>query len=145
MPDERGRGNGKERLRVVGHTPNYLGLLRCEGGEAQAAFCAAPGPPASLCSSVEVGRVGVAGVSRQQFGVSPLGLICSVAKGLLRGIDHVEEAIFVLLLLVDLRDGGGNTHHAVLVHQQEEGLGGVQLQATSDYFYQFTHVDMVGD
>lgn len=59
------------------------------------------------------------------------GSIYSVAKGLLRGIDHVEEAVFVLLLLVDLRDGGGNAHHAMLVHQQEEGLGGVQLQAAS--------------
>lgn len=54
----------------------------------------------------------------------------SVAKGLLGSIDHVEEAILVLLLLVDLRDGGRHTHHAVLVHQQEESLGRIQLQAT---------------
>lgn len=53
----------------------------------------------------------------------------SEAKGLLGSIDHVEEAILVLLLLVYLRDGGGHTDHAVLVHQQEEGLGGIQLQA----------------
>lgn len=68
---------------------------------------------------------------------------CSVAKGLLGGIDHIEEAIFVFLLLIDLRDGGGNAHHAVLVHQEEEGLGWIQLQPAPDYFYQFTHVDMV--
>lgn len=54
----------------------------------------------------------------------------SVAKGLLGSIDHVEEAILVLLLLVDLRDGRRDAHHAVLVHQQEESLGGIQLQAT---------------
>lgn len=53
----------------------------------------------------------------------------SVAKGLLGSIDHVEEAILVLLLLVDLRDGCRHAHHAVLVHQQEESLGGIQLQA----------------
>lgn len=50
------------------------------------------------------------------------------AEGLLRGVDHVEEAVFVPLLLVDLRDGRGHGHHAVLVDQQEEGLCGVQLQ-----------------
>lgn len=80
----------------------------------------------------------------QQFGVSPLGLICSVAKGLLRGIDHVEEAVFVLLLLVDLRDWGGNTHHAVLVHQQEEGLGGVQLQAAPGGRTKGSHCSLTG-
>lgn len=53
----------------------------------------------------------------------------SEAKGLLGSIDHVEEAILILLLLVDLRDGGGHADHAVLVHQQEERLGGIQLQA----------------
>lgn len=50
------------------------------------------------------------------------------AEGLLRGVDHVEEAVLVSLLLVDLRDGRGHRHHAVLVDQQEEGLRGVQLQ-----------------
>lgn len=53
------------------------------------------------------------------------------AKGLLRGVDHVEEAVLVSLLLVDLRDGRGHRHHAVLVDQQEEGLRGVQLQPAS--------------
>lgn len=54
------------------------------------------------------------------------------AEGLLRGVDHVEEAVLVSLLLVDLRDGCGHGHHAVLVDQQEEGLRGVQLQATPE-------------
>lgn len=50
------------------------------------------------------------------------------AKGLLRSVDHVEEAVLVSLLLIDLRDGRGHRHHAVLVDQQEEGLRGVELQ-----------------
>lgn len=33
-----------------------------------------------------------------------------------------------MLLLVDLRDGRGDAHHAVLVDQEEEGLRGVELQ-----------------
>lgn len=53
---------------------------------------------------------------------------CLAAEGLLRGVDHVEEAVLVPLLLVDLGDGCGHGHHAVLVDQQEEGLRGVQLQ-----------------
>lgn len=53
------------------------------------------------------------------------------AEGLLRGVDHVEEAVLVSLLLVDVRDGRGHGHHAVLVDQQEEGLRGVQLQSAS--------------
>ena len=52
------------------------------------------------------------------------------AEGLLRGVDHVEEAVLVSLLLIDLGDGRGHGHHAVLVDQQEEGLCGVQLETT---------------
>lgn len=48
---------------------------------------------------------------------------------LLRGVHHVEEAVLVLLALVHLGDGCGHRHHAVSVHQQEEGLVRVQLQA----------------
>lgn len=66
------------------------------------------------------------------------------AEGLLRGVDHVEEAVLVSLLLVDLGDGRGHRHHAVLVDQQEEGLRGVQLQPTPDDLHQLAHVDVVG-
>lgn len=52
------------------------------------------------------------------------------SKGLLGGVDHVEEAVLVLLALVHLGDGRGHAHHAVPVHQQEEGLVGVELQAS---------------
>lgn len=73
----------------------------------------------------------------------PLTSFSLAAKGLLRSVDHVEEAILIPLLLVNLRDGGGHGHHAVLVHQQEKGLCGVQLQTASDDFDQLTHVHMV--
>lgn len=65
------------------------------------------------------------------------------AEGLLGGVDHVEEAVLVTLLLVDLRDGGGHADHAVLVDQEEEGLGGVELQPAPNDLHQLTHVDMV--
>lgn len=83
-------------------------------------------------SDVFVCRVGGADAtsqSSQHLTVSDSS--SSAAKGLLGGVDHVEEAILVALLLVDLRDGRGHGHHAVLVDQQEEGLRGVQLQAAS--------------
>lgn len=56
----------------------------------------------------------------------------SEAEGFLGGVDHVEESVIVLLLLIDVGDGRGHAHHAVLVHQQEEGLRGVQLQAAPE-------------
>lgn len=68
---------------------------------------------------------------------------CLAAEGLLRGVDHVEEAVLVPLLLVDLGDGCGHGHHAVLVDQQEEGLRGVQLQPAPDDLDQLAHVDVV--
>lgn len=51
------------------------------------------------------------------------------AEGLLGGVDHVEEAVGVLLALVHLRNHGRHRHHAVAVDQQEEGLVGVELKA----------------
>lgn len=51
------------------------------------------------------------------------------AEGLLGGVDHVEEAVGVLLALVHLRDDGRHRDHAVAVDQQEEGLVGVELEA----------------
>lgn len=47
------------------------------------------------------------------------------AEGLLGGIHHVEEAIFIPLLFIDLRDGSRHRHHAVTVDQEEEGLVGI--------------------
>lgn len=48
-------------------------------------------------------------------------------KCLLRGVCDVEEAVFILLSLVDLGDGRAHTDHVVLVDQHEEGLVRVQL------------------
>lgn len=70
---------------------------------------------------------------------------CLATKGLLGGVNHVEEAIFISLLFVDLRNRGGHTDHAVLIDKKEKGLGGVQLQSTPDYLYKLTHVNMVRD
>ena len=52
------------------------------------------------------------------------------SKGLLGGIHHVEESVLVPLPLVQLGDGRRHRNHAVSVHQQEEGLVGVQLQTS---------------
>lgn len=75
------------------------------------------------------GGCGASSQSSQHLTVSPSSSSSSsAAEGLLGGVDHVEEAVLVALLLVDLGDGRGHGHHAVLVDQQEEGLRGVQLQ-----------------
>ena len=50
-------------------------------------------------------------------------------------------AVLVSLLLVDLGDGRGHRHHAVLVDQQEEGLGGVQLQPTPTHTHTHKQTD----
>lgn len=75
-------------------------------------------------------------------GSSVFGQGC--AEGLLGGVDHVEEAVVVLLALVHLRDHGRHRDHAVAVDQQEEGLVGVELKAPPDDLDEFTHVNVVG-
>lgn len=51
------------------------------------------------------------------------------SERLLRGIDHVQEAVLVPLALIHLGNGRRDGDHAVAVDQQEEGLVRVQLQA----------------
>lgn len=68
----------------------------------------------------------------------------SEAEGFLGGVDHVEEAVVIFLLLIDIRDGRGHAHHAVLVHQQEEGLRGVQLQAAPEVDRRHAHSEGPG-
>lgn len=68
---------------------------------------------------------------------------CLASEGLLGGVNHVQKAIFISLLFVDLRNGSGYTDHAVLVHKKEKGLGGVELQSTPDNLHQLAHVNMV--
>lgn len=55
---------------------------------------------------------------------------CLATKGLLGGVNHVEEAIFISLSFVDLRNRGGHADHAVLIDKKEKSLGGVELQST---------------
>ena len=42
-----------------------------------------------------------------------------------------------------LGDGSGHTHHAVPIHQEEEGLVSIELQAPSDYLDELAHVHVV--
>lgn len=58
------------------------------------------------------------------------GFLFGVSKSLLGCIHHVEEAILVLLSLIQLSHGHGDAGHAALVDQQEEGLIGIQLHAS---------------
>lgn len=39
------------------------------------------------------------------------------SEKLLGSVDHVQEAVLVPLLLVDLRHGGGHAGQALVVHQ----------------------------
>lgn len=58
------------------------------------------------------------------------GLLPSTpSKRLLRGVDHVEEAVLIPLALIHLGNGRRDRDHAMAVYQQEEGLVGVKLQA----------------
>lgn len=52
------------------------------------------------------------------------------SKCLLGCVDHVQEAVFISLALVDLRNGSGHRYHAVTVDKQEESLVGVELEAS---------------
>lgn len=54
------------------------------------------------------------------------------AEHFLRGVRHVEEAVFVSLLGVDVAQGSGYGCHVGLVHQEEERLARVKLQAPPD-------------
>lgn len=50
----------------------------------------------------------------------------SKSKHLLRGVGHVEEAVLVLVVLVDLCHGEGHAGQPAVVDEQVEGLGGQQ-------------------
>lgn len=47
-------------------------------------------------------------------------------KHLLRGVGHVEEAVLVLVVFVDLSHGEGHAGQAALVDEQVESLRGQQ-------------------
>lgn len=52
------------------------------------------------------------------------------SKCLLGCVDHVQEAVFISLALVDLRNGSGHRYHAMTVDKQKESLVGVELEAS---------------
>jgi hypothetical protein len=54
------------------------------------------------------------------------------AESRLAGVDDVQKAVLVLLLLVELGHGHGVGHHAFLVDEQEKRLVGVQLQTATE-------------
>ena len=62
---------------------------------------------------------------------------------LLRGINHVQEAVFISLTLVHFGDGSGHTHHAVPIHQEEEGLVSIELQVPFNFLDELAHVHVV--
>lgn len=90
-----------------------------------------PGGAAPRTCQTERSREKILQACDMPLALSPSPARTLTTESLLRGVDHVEEAVFVALLLVDLRDGCGDTDHAVLVDQEEEGLCRVKLESTS--------------
>jgi len=69
----------------------------------------------------------------------------AVSEGLLRGVDHVEEAVVVLLSAEELGHGHRDAGHAALVDQQEESLVRVQLHPAPENLDELGHGDVIGD
>lgn len=60
-------------------------------------------------------------------------MVLLVAKCFLRSVDHVEEAILILLTLEQLSHGHWDAGHWALIDKQEECLIRIQLHAASEY------------
>lgn len=75
-------------------------------------------------------------------GCSGCGVLLK-AKGVFSAVSHVQEAVLVLLLLVQLphRDAGLGQH---LAHEQEDGLLWGQLDALPDDVHELGHRDVRG-
>lgn len=54
------------------------------------------------------------------------------SEHLLGGVGDVEEAVCVPVVVVNVSHAGGHARHALLRHQEEEGLGGVQINLAPD-------------
>lgn len=48
------------------------------------------------------------------------------SEHILRGVGDVEEAVSIPVAGINLPHAGGHAGHALLCHQEEQGLGGVQ-------------------
>lgn len=103
--------------------------------------------PSSRCLHSDLGGLhqgapataqqGRAGRGREGQGQSAL------SKHLLGRIHHVEEAVLVVVVLVNLGEGAGHIGKRALVDQKEESLCRVQLEATANNLDQFSHRDVV--
>jgi len=71
--------------------------------------------------------------------------LVSSAESLLRGINQVEEAILVHLFSVQFRHWHGHRGEVGVVDEEEEGLGGVELQPAPDDLDELAHGDVVRD
>lgn len=66
-----------------------------------------------------------------------------LAEHLLGGVRHVQEAVFVALLVVDLGERHRHARNAAVVHEQVEGLVGVQRHAVSDDGHELRHGELL--
>lgn len=71
------------------------------------------------------------------FLLSILGRLGSAAptrrpKHLLRGVGDVEKAVCVSVVGINVSHAGGHARHALLCYQEEESLGGVQINLVPD-------------
>ena len=70
-------------------------------------------------------------------------LLNQLAEGRLAGVDNVQKAVLVLLVIVQLLDRHGDRRHGLLVDEQIESLVRMELQATSDDLHNFSDGDVV--
>jgi len=77
--------------------------------------------------------------------VTKIGGLGKLSEGLLGSVDQIEEPILILLLPVQLRHGHGDRGQVGVVNQDEECLGGVELEAAPDDLDELADGDVVGD
>lgn len=67
----------------------------------------------------------------------------NLAEHLLRGVAHVQEAVFVAFFVVDLGERHRHARDAAVVHEQVEGLVGVQRHAVSYDGHELRHGELL--
>jgi len=77
--------------------------------------------------------------------VTKIGGLGKLSEGFLGSVDQIEEPILILLLPVQLRHGHGDGGQVGVVNQDEECLGGVELEAAADDLDELADGDVVGD
>lgn len=61
-----------------------------------------------------------------------LGEAAPTSEHLLRGVGDVKEAVCIPVVGINVSHAGGHARHALLCHQEEESLGGVQINLVPD-------------